>query len=175
MASHFGDTTLVTAGIEPVLASVDSRIVASLSSLDEMVWWSQPVVFSSLTAFVASAIGLIGLLLAMTCIYGIISYIVVLRTREVGTRMAIGAQKRDVLGLILRESARPVMAGLITGIVLAVGTSYLLRGFVYGITGVDVVKGFERPGSSRIPAASLPRRLCHLLCCSMPDLSTKTD
>ena len=51
--------------------------------------------------------------------------------------MAIGAQKRDVLGLILRESARPVLAGLIAGILLAVGASYLARGLLYGLNGVD--------------------------------------
>ncbi len=72
-------------------------------------------------------------------IYGTVSYIVVLRTREVGIRMAIGAQKRDVLGLILRESARPVFAGLVAGVLLAVGASYLARGLLYGLNGVDGV------------------------------------
>jgi ABC-type lipoprotein release transport system permease subunit len=51
--------------------------------------------------------------------------------------MAIGAQKGDVAGLILRESTRPVLAGLLAGILLAVGASYLARGLLYGIDGVD--------------------------------------
>ena len=72
-------------------------------------------------------------------IYGIVSYIVVLRTREVGIRLAIGAQKHHVLGLVLRQSTGPVIAGLIAGILLGAGASLLARGLLYGIGGVDVV------------------------------------
>jgi ABC-type antimicrobial peptide transport system permease subunit len=53
--------------------------------------------------------------------------------------MAVGAQKRDILGLILGESSRPVLAGLLAGTLLAVGVSYLLHGFLYGIHTVDGV------------------------------------
>jgi putative ABC transport system permease protein len=70
-------------------------------------------------------------------IYGTVNYIVALRTREVGIRMAIGARPRDVLALILGESVRPVLAGLLVGIVLAVGASCALRGLLYGLQLVD--------------------------------------
>jgi ABC-type antimicrobial peptide transport system permease subunit len=104
-----------------------------------------PFITSSLAAAVASTIGLLGLLLASMGIYGTVSYIVVLRTREVGIRMAVGAQKSNILGLILRESVRPVLAGLLVGMVLAVGASYLLRGVLYGLNTVD---GIAYPGVS---------------------------
>ena len=80
---------------------------------------------------------MLGLLLASMGIYGTVSYVVVLRTREVGIRMALGAKKSDVLILMLRESTRPVVAGLIAGMCLAVGASYLLRGVLYGLHTVD--------------------------------------
>jgi hypothetical protein len=131
------DPAEVLRAIDAAVASVDPDLMATASTLEDMLRQSAPFIVSTMAAAIASAVGLIGLLLALMGIYGTVSYIVVLRTREVGIRMAIGAQKRDILGLILGESARPVLAGLFCGMLMAVGASYLLRGFLYGLNTVD--------------------------------------
>ena len=133
------DPAHVIRAINPVISSIDPDLTVTALTLEEMLRWSAPFISSRLAAAVASVVGLIGLLLASMGIYGTVSYIVVLRTREVGIRMAVGAQKRDILRLILRESTRPVIAGLLVGMFLAVGASYLLRGVLYGLHTVDPI------------------------------------
>jgi hypothetical protein len=133
------DPAPVERAVESVMAAVDPNWTVSTSTLEELLRESAPFIVSSLAAAVACSIGLLGLLLAVIGIYGTVSYIVVLRTREVGIRLAIGAQKRDILRLILRQSAGPVVAGLTAGMLLAIGLSYLARGLLYGIHGVDAV------------------------------------
>ena len=125
--------------IDPLIASIDPALLGTTSTLEEMLHRSAPFVVSSLSASVASTVGLLGLLLALMGIHGTVSYIVVLRTREVGIRMAIGAQHRDIIGLILRESTRPVLAGLIVGMGLAAGVANLLRGVLFGLNPIDGV------------------------------------
>jgi putative ABC transport system permease protein len=125
--------------IGSVISSVDPNLVATASTLDQMLRLGPQFVVSGLAAVFASTIGLLGLALASMGIFGTVSYIVVLRTREVGIRMALGAKKGDVLKLMLRESTRPVIAGLLIGASLAVGVSYLLRGILYGLNPVDGV------------------------------------
>jgi putative ABC transport system permease protein len=133
------DPTQVRRTIDPLISSIDPNIWSVSATLEEMLRLSGPFLVSGFAATVATAVGSCGLLLALIGIYGTVSYVVVLRTREVGIRMAIGAQRSDVLGLILRETARPVFVGLLFGMLLAVGVSYLGRGLFYGIEGIDGV------------------------------------
>jgi ABC-type antimicrobial peptide transport system permease subunit len=131
------DPELVIRAIDSLIASVDPDLVVTSSTLARMLRRSPSFIISTLAAVVATTVGLLGLLLALMGMYGTVSYIVLLRTREIGIRMAIGAQKRDVLALILGESALPVMAGLLAGVLLAAAVSYLLRGLLYGLGTVD--------------------------------------
>ncbi|HEY9127850.1 MAG TPA: FtsX-like permease family protein, partial [Acidobacteriaceae bacterium] len=78
-------------------------------------------------------------LLACMGIYGTVSYMVVLRTQEVGIRMALGASRASVLRLMLRESIRPVWTGIGVGLILSLGASYLLRAVLYGLGAMDVI------------------------------------
>jgi ABC-type antimicrobial peptide transport system permease subunit len=133
------DPALVIKAIDPLLSSIDADILGTTSSLSEMYRQSGPFLVSSLSAAVASTVGVFGLLLASMGIYGTVSYVVLHRTREIGIRIALGARPFDVLHLILTQSARPVVAGLMFGSMLAVGTTYVLRGLLYGLRVVDGV------------------------------------
>lgn len=133
------DPATVMTEIGAQISIVDPNLVAYSSTLDDLLHQTAPFVVSRSAAAFATIVGLFGLLLASMGIYGTVSYIVVLRTREVGIRMALGASKRSVLAVILRESTRPVLAGLGAGMVLAVGASYVLRTLLYGLGTVDAV------------------------------------
>jgi macrolide transport system ATP-binding/permease protein len=131
--------TQIVNAIGPIILSIDPNLIAYTLTLEEMLRTTESFFASSISAAIASSIGLLGLLLASMGIYSTVSYLVVLRTREVGIRMALGARKRDVLILVLRESARPVVAGLCVGVCLALGASYLLRGVLYGLSTIDSI------------------------------------
>jgi putative ABC transport system permease protein len=133
------DPNVVVDRLAPIVAQVDPTLTVTTATLQSMLRRTDAFLAASLSAAIASSIGLCGLLLASMGIYSTVSYDVVLRTREVGIRMAIGAQKRDVLNVVMRGSLRAVLAGLAVGVVLAIGAARLLRGVLYGLGAVDVV------------------------------------
>ena len=126
-------------GIEETIASVDGNIVANASTLDDMLKQTPPFMVSGLVALIAGTVGLLGLVLSAMGIYGTLSYMVVLRTREVGIRMALGARRGEVLWLMLRQSSAPILYGLLAGALLAIADFYLLKKVLYGVGPLDAV------------------------------------
>jgi putative ABC transport system permease protein len=90
-------------------------------------------------AMLAVAFGGLGTLLAAIGLYGVIAFSVARRTREIGVRMAIGANPRDVLAMVMRQGFWIVAIGLVAGSLLAAGAASALRGLLYGITPYDPI------------------------------------
>lgn len=90
-------------------------------------------------ATVASVLGALALLLSGMGIYGVIAFLITRRTREIGVRVALGADARSLRHLVHRDAIRLAMPGLATGAAMAAGLAYLLRGLLLGIPALDPV------------------------------------
>ena len=90
-------------------------------------------------ATIAGAQGLVALLLAALGIFGLVSFAVTRRTREIGIRMALGARTADVLHLVTRQSFKLTFVGLACGLLLAFGLTRALAGILYGVSPTDAV------------------------------------
>jgi predicted permease len=126
--------------------SLTSQIREQVRALDK----NTPVKFSTMTeeldrefssqrfnSILLSAFAAIALLLAAIGIYGVMSYLVSLRTREIGIRMALGARTTQALRLILGNALRLVLAGVILGLGLALGLTRYLATLLYGVKATD--------------------------------------
>ncbi len=90
-----------------------------------------------LMAGLSAFFGFLAAILAMVGLYGVVSYMVVRRRNEIGVRMALGATRRDILILVLREAGTLLAAGLAIGIVLAIGAATLARSLLFGLQPSD--------------------------------------
>ena len=90
-------------------------------------------------AMVLGAFGALALLLAAIGLYGVVAYSVSRRTREVGIRMALGAQRGEVLRIMAARGARLAIAGLVLGALLATVAGSLLESMLYGVSAVDAI------------------------------------
>jgi ABC-type lipoprotein release transport system permease subunit len=92
-----------------------------------------------LAAWVAGTVGTLGLLLAALGLYGLTSFVVAQRTREIAVRMALGATRESVLRLVLRQAGRLAAIGASVGVALSVGISLALKSLLIGIQPIDPV------------------------------------
>jgi predicted permease len=118
--------------VKRALAEADPNLtVTSVRTLRQQVEHSfdQPRAVASL----AGLFGLVALVLAAIGLYGVTAYSVARRTNEIGIRMALGADRGNVVGIVLRGAFRRVVAGLALGLPLAVAAGYLLSAQLYGV------------------------------------------
>ncbi len=114
-----------------------------------------------LLGFLSSLFGALGTALALAGIYGLIAYSVTRRTREVGIRMSVGAQRGDVVWLFLRESAVLLAAGMAVGMPLALVMARLIGKMLYGVSTMepgDIALTLAAMGAGGLAAAYLPGR-----------------
>jgi len=110
-------------------------LVDGVSSLDEQV--DQSIAAQSLIARLTSFFGVIAVFLACIGIYGLLSYSVARRTCELGIRLALGAQSRMLLWLVLRESLVLLAIGLAIGVPISLGSTRVLKSLLYDLSPLD--------------------------------------
>jgi ABC-type antimicrobial peptide transport system permease subunit len=96
-------------------------------------------VVSRMGGLLATVVGALGLLLACLGVYGMVSYSVAQRTREIGIRMALGAQGVQVLLLVVSEGFQPILAGVVIGVLASAGVSRVISATLFGLTLLDPV------------------------------------
>jgi putative ABC transport system permease protein len=131
------DAAALTGQVREALKQMDSGVplsqVATLArSLDQSV--AEPRMRATLLGLFAG----LAMALAAIGVYGVVAYLVGQRTQEIGVRRALGAQAGDVVAMLVRESMRPVLAGIGLGLVGAVLLGRLLEAMLFGISATDV-------------------------------------
>jgi predicted permease len=147
---HYEESTMVLhirvagdpkAAAAPIAAAIHS-LNADLPVLDQFPL-TRNVEFSSTGTRIAGTFvgmfGIVGLLLAAIGIYGVIAYTTRQRLHEIGIRMALGAKRRDVFDLILKQGVRLAAIGMTIGILGSLALTPLLRSQLYGVTSSDPV------------------------------------
>ena len=132
------DGRRIAGELRRLLASMDPNlpIVASQTLED---YTAIGLVPQRVAASVAGSLGLVGLLLASMGIYGVTAYMVARRTREIGIRVALGAQRGDVVRMVLRQGMTLAGVGVLIGLMLAAGASQLLATLLFGVPPIDPV------------------------------------
>jgi putative ABC transport system permease protein len=92
-----------------------------------------------ISATIAGSLGIVGVLLAVIGVYGVTSYTVAQRTREIGIRVALGADRAAVVRMAMGEAAHLVVVGAMGGVMVAAAAARVLRGLQFGIVAADPV------------------------------------
>ncbi len=131
-----GDAGALVAAIRNVVHSLDPNLpVFDIKTFADHI--DESISRERMIALLSSFFGLIALLLAALGLYGVMARAVARRTREIGVRMALGAQARNILWLVLRETLFLVAIGIAIGLPVALAATRLIKGFLFGLSAND--------------------------------------
>ncbi len=124
------------AAMKQEIAAVDPRLALSqIATMDEIA--ARSVATQRFNMILLGLFAGLGLLLAAVGIYGVMSYAVAERTNEIGIRMALGAQTRDVLRLVLGQGMKLTLLGVILGLAASFGLTRLMQGLLFGVSATN--------------------------------------
>ncbi len=134
-------TGLPSATLTPVIRErirqADPALPITVKKMDDVLSLSvgQPRLYAVITGL----FGLVALLLAVVGIFGVVSYVAAQRTREIGVRMALGAQRREILALVVGQGMRPIVIGIAAGIATAIGVTRFMTKLLFHVAPLDPV------------------------------------
>jgi putative ABC transport system permease protein len=132
------NSSAVSAALRGVIRSVDkNEPISSISTMEQLL--SQSVAEPRFRTLLLGIFAGMAFLLAVVGIYGIISYSVSQRTHELGLRMALGAERHDVVRLVVGQGMRLTFVGMAVGLLAALGLTRLLASFLYAVRPIDPV------------------------------------
>jgi putative ABC transport system permease protein len=133
-----GDPTRLAASARAAVRAVDrDLLVNDIQPLEARV--AESIARPRLSVLLLGGFSAVALLLAAVGIYGVMAYTVVQRTREIGVRMALGADPTNVKRLVVLQGMRPALVGVAVGLVAALGASRLVASLLYGVSALDPV------------------------------------
>jgi putative ABC transport system permease protein len=136
VARTAGDPAALIPALRAAVREQDSMLVVdSIMTLDERMMSSlaRPRTYAALLG----AFALCALAIAGVGLFGVLSYGVAQRIREIGVRTALGARPADIIGLVLRQGMLMAGAGILAGLGMAVAAARVLSSFLYGVTAYD--------------------------------------
>jgi ABC-type antimicrobial peptide transport system permease subunit len=131
------DFAATASGILAIVRARDAGLVARVLPLEANLQWFRGL--SRLVTTLGGGLGVLALVLAAVGVYGVVSYSVTRRYREIGIRMALGAEARDLLTLIFRRTLRPVVIGAVIGVIAAGALSRVLSSVLFGVSPADPI------------------------------------
>jgi putative ABC transport system permease protein len=131
-----GAPSALTSQVKDAIRQLNPNLpVADVRTMEEVVGGAMST--PRFTSVLLSIFAVLALTLSAVGIYGVLSYVVSRRTREIGIRVAIGAGRGDVLQMVLGSGVSLALTGIAAGLVLALGVTRLLRGLLHGVTPAD--------------------------------------
>ena len=126
----------LVAGARHAIASLDAELpIFEVMTLEKVI--SESILGLSYVAVMMTVLGGIALVLACVGVYGVMAFAVSERTREIGIRMALGAERRNVLRLVIGRGLVVTAIGLSIGFVLSLMLARLLASFIFGVSATD--------------------------------------